>query len=387
MRIYQINVDNFKSLLNFELKLSKFSCLIGLNGSGKSTVLQLFDFLAQQFNGDISGWLVQKHWSAIELNSRLSNKSNIDFTIRLTHEGVDIEWHASFNRKLLRCTKERITWNNNLLLNVKDGRYSVYGLANQHIEQNLFNSDISFSYQGSILSQLKEEQLPNELYLVKNFFRQIYALDMLSPELLRQRTRESRGTFGLGGEKFSAFMHDRGVEKRQKLTDKLKKVYPQLEFIDSKSLRSGWKQMNISEVFGGKSISTEARHINDGLLRMMAVFAQLAYSGGFMLLDEIENGINPELIEFLLDSLVESSLQVLVTTHSPVILNYLDDSIAKEGVIYLYKTDLGSTKSVRFFDIPSMMKKLEIMGPGEAYEDTLLNELSSEILAMNQVIS
>jgi AAA15 family ATPase/GTPase len=373
MRIYQINVDNFKSLLNFELKLSKFSCLIGLNGSGKSTVLQLFDFLAQQFNGDISGWLVQKHWSAIELNSRLSNKSNIDFTIRLTHEGVDIEWHASFNRKLLRCTKERITWNNNLLLNVKDGRYSVYGLANQHIEQNLFNSDISFSYQGSILSQLKEEQLPNE--------------DMLSPELLRQRTRESRGTLGIGGEKFSAFLHELGVEKRQKLTDKLKKVYPQLEFIDSKSLRSGWKQMNISEVFGGKSISTEARHINDGLLRMMAVFAQLAYSGGFMLLDEIENGINPELIEFLLDSLVESSLQVLVTTHSPVILNYLDDSIAKEGVIYLYKTDLGSTKSVRFFDIPSMMKKLEIMGPGEAYEDTLLNELSSEILAMNQVIS
>lgn len=45
MKITHIKVDNFKSLVDFNLPLAKFSCLVGLNSSGKSTVLQFFDFL------------------------------------------------------------------------------------------------------------------------------------------------------------------------------------------------------------------------------------------------------------------------------------------------------------------------------------------------------
>jgi predicted ATPase len=57
MRIKHIKVDNFKSLVDFDLPLAKFSCLVGLNGAGKSTILQFFDFLSQQVKGDMNGWL------------------------------------------------------------------------------------------------------------------------------------------------------------------------------------------------------------------------------------------------------------------------------------------------------------------------------------------
>ena len=63
MRLKTIAVNNFKSLVNFTLPMAKFSCLIGLNGVGKSTVLQFADFLAQQVRGDIKGWLNERHWS------------------------------------------------------------------------------------------------------------------------------------------------------------------------------------------------------------------------------------------------------------------------------------------------------------------------------------
>ena len=53
MKIKSISVDNFKSLVSFNLTLAKFNCLVGLNSSGKSTVLQFFDFLAQQVKGDL----------------------------------------------------------------------------------------------------------------------------------------------------------------------------------------------------------------------------------------------------------------------------------------------------------------------------------------------
>ena len=144
-------------------------------------------------------------------------------------------------------------------------------------------------------------------------------------------------------------------------------------------MQSGWKKLTIQETFQNISVKTEARHVADGFLRMLAIFAQLSKTQNFLLLDEIENGINPELIEFLMDSLVEAPLQVLVTTHSPMVLNYLEDDIAAQGVVYLYKDEDGKTQAIRFFDIPSMREKLTVMGPGEAYEDTLLTELLNKI--------
>lgn len=111
----------------------------------------------------------------------------------------------------------------------------------------------------------------------------------------------------------------------------------------------------------------------------MAILAELESPGRFVLFDEIENGINPELVEFLIDHLVKSKSQVLVTTHSPLILNYLDDETARRGVIHLYRNRQGHTKAIPLFAIPSLAEKLKFMGPGEAFVDTDLTRLAVEI--------
>jgi AAA15 family ATPase/GTPase len=72
--ITSIKIDNFKSLVDFELQLSKFNCLVGLNGAGKSTVLQAIDFLSQLIKGDITGWLKERQWDKGDLNSKLTKK-------------------------------------------------------------------------------------------------------------------------------------------------------------------------------------------------------------------------------------------------------------------------------------------------------------------------
>ena len=166
MKVTRIKIDNFKSLVDFELKLSKFACLVGLNGSGKSTVLQCFDFLAQQCKGDIQAWLDIRHWSAADLNSRLSHKSNIDFTVDLKdNAGQKMGWSCSFNRKELRCTRESIAVNGRQVLKVEDGYFSVSveGIPSSQ-------KHIDFFYQGSILSQLEEAHLPRHLLEFKHFF-------------------------------------------------------------------------------------------------------------------------------------------------------------------------------------------------------------------------
>ncbi len=390
MRIEHIYVDNFKSLVDFDLPLAKFNCLVGLNGAGKSTVLQFFDFLSQQVKGNLSGWLEKRQWKPSDLNSKLSRKQNITFEIVLdTSFGIDVKWLVSFNRQTLRCTTEQLIWNGSLILKVKDGSYQIWSpewvksggfLATQ--PKFALSGIIPFDYQGSIISQISESKLPFEIVEVKKFFSDLHALDLLAPELLRQRTRNAGNSLGLGGEKLSAFLHEIGEEKRTSIQQNLAKVYPQFKHLDSSALRSGWKSITVHEQFGDVLVKTEARHVADGLLRMLAVFAQLSKEQSFLLLDEIENGVNPELIEFLVDQLVAAQPQVLITTHSPMVLNYMEDDVAIEGIIYIYKQPSGATKAIRLFDIPSMRKKLEVMGPGEVYEDTLLTQLNQEISEM-----
>jgi predicted ATPase len=418
MKIKSIKVDNFKSLVNFELPLAKFSCLVGLNSAGKSTVLQFFDFLSQQFRGDLSGWLKNRQWDSSDLNSKLTRKQNISFEVVLSHNGVhgieiELIWSASFNRKTLRCTSEQVAYRaintenivtdlqltfdigNKLLLKVEDGNYYVWTLKENIREVTVRHSspylvltqtneivlsgEIPFEYQGSVMSQIKESQLPTELLELKKFFIDLHALDLLAPELLRQRTRDAGNSLGLGGEKLSAFLHEIGEAKRVSIQAKLAKIYPRFRHLDILSLRSGWKSLTVQEQFSDTIVKTEARHVADGFLRMLAVFAQLSKEQSFLLLDEIENGVNPELIEFLVDELVGAIPQVLITTHSPMVLNYLEDEVAIEGVIYIYKGKNGATQAIRLFDIPSMREKLTVMRAGEVYEDTLLTQLDREI--------
>lgn len=386
-QIKRIEVENFKSLVDFRIDLAKFTCLIGMNGSGKSTVLQLIDFLSQLVRGDMKEWIAERKWRATDLKSKLTKKMNIDFCVAFVNQHGEPagRWNASYNPNRNCCTTERLDLLDHLLETSK-GKVAITDLTAGRTK----TYEITFSYEGSILSALKEELLPPSILECKRMLAGVKSLDLLAPEHLRQRTRESSGTLGRGGHNLSAFLYEMSDRKRLNLIDRLKQAYPHLDGLHAKSLRSGWKQIEISETYEGPdtglfpTMVTEARHINDGMLRLIAILAELQSEYRFLLFDEIENGINPELVEFVLNALVSAEKQVVVTTHSPMILNYLEDETARQGVIYLYKSDRGHTKSIPFFSIPSLAEKLAVMGPGEAFVDTNLTELSAEIATLTE---
>ena len=385
LRIRSLEVNNFKSLVDFELTLAKFSCLIGLNGVGKSTILQFIDFLSQLVRGDMKGWLDERQWKPRDLKSKLSAKKNVEFCVRF-HDAKGKpagRWEAHYNPGSGRCTWERIDMLDFVLETTSD-EVRLLKVNDRFPNEKDWKSSINFDYEGSILSSLKESLLPQSVLDCKQFFKAAESLDMLTPERLRQRTRDANGSLGHGGRNLSAFLFDLGASGQGELVKQLKRAYPQLRQIFVKSIRSGWKQLHAREMFGDIKLWTEARHINDGLLRLLAILAEMASTHSMILFDEIENGINPEVVEFVIDILVKAKQQVLVTTHSPMILNYLEDDQAKKGVIYLYKTAQGYTRSIPFFSIPSLKKKLTVMGPGEAFVDTNLTQLAEEIAGMSE---
>ena len=379
IRISRIEIDNFKSLVDFAIDLPKFSCIIGLNGSGKSTVLQALDFVSQLAIGNMAAWLKERRWIASELKSKLSQKKNIEFRVEFWDDENELEcvWEGSYNPAKNRCIRERFESPTEWISVSKD----ILDIGATGTNDQV--SKIAFEYEGSVVSQLKEALVPDSIQATLNLMKSVQSLDLLSPEWLRQRTRESSGTLGLGGQNLASFIHEMDDNHKKRLYEKLRHVYPSLSSFQVRSRQSGWKQLEIREEYSlvdhVTGLTTEARHMNDGMLRLIAIFAELESEHGFLLFDEIENGINPELVEFLLENLVTSQKQVLVTTHSPMILNYLADEVATQGVIYLYKDTNGHTHSIPFFSIPSLAEKLTVMGPGEAFVDTNLNELVREI--------
>jgi hypothetical protein len=320
--------------------------------------------------GDVDSWLSKRGWSASDLHSKFSTGSNIIIAITVQIKSGDIlSWVGSFNRSTLSCTTERVFNVDDNLFQLLRGKYSILDAPPSKVE---------FNYTGSILSVLKDEALHPDIVEVKDIISNIKSLELLSPHLMRYSLREVATDIGTGGEKLSPFLYNIKGKEREKLTNLLREFYPSVIDFKVKQERAGWKKLSIIESFNGEIVETDAKHVNDGLLRILAILAQAGSGNSTLLFDEVENGVNPEIVERLVHVLQNAGQQVIVTTHSPMILNYLSDEVAKESVHFIYRTVSGGTRSRPLFSIPKMAKKLEIMGPGEAFVDTSLSDLTIE---------
>jgi hypothetical protein len=399
--ITRFHIDNFKSLVDFDLPplphpLGAFTCLVGLNGAGKSTVLQAFDFLGELARGDIAAWLRERDWNKADLTSRFLKKQLISFRLELQAGALGtVQWEGAYNVPLQRCTAEAVRAGGVDVLKIGEHTLHVAGPEPKALLQYPLQG---LDYQGSTLSVLKADRLHPAVHLLKEWVGGLRSLDMLSPQAMRRRAKEG-ADIGAGGERLSAYLHGLAKPAQERLLATLKQFYPQLEGWTTTALRAGWKDLRVSEGYldaNRKPLETGARQINDGLLRILAVLSQVeggaptpsgtdsAGSPGdwtrraCVLFDEIENGINPELMPRLVEELLQSDRQVIVTTHSPLVLNFLPDPVARQAVILLFRNPLGHTKAVRLFDLPSAERRLRLLGPGEVFVDLDLHELPAE---------
>ena len=378
--IESVRIVNFKSLGEVTVRLGQFNCLIGMNGAGKSSVLQAFDFLSQLMLGDIDDWLTQRGWRMADLHCKLRKESNITFNIGFrASSGALLTWIGVFNRTLLRCSSESM-----FLAGGGPDRVIFRADAKTFHIDGKRNQDIAFTYQGSLLSALKETELSAPMLEVRNALRRIRSLELLSPHLLRKSARTSDHDIGAGGEKLSAYLDNIKGDRKNALIVLLQRFYPALVDFKVTSQRSGWKKLSVVEQFENHKLETEATHLNDGLLRILAVLTQADSDRSMILLDEIENGINQEIVQTLVDTLLASPQQLVVTTHSPLLLNYLPDDVAREAVQLIYKTPEGETRIRKFFDIARIAEKLHVMGPGDAFVDTDLKLLTQECIEQDR---
>lgn len=376
--ITRIKVRNFKSLADFEItNLSKFTCLIGLNGSGKTTLLQFLDFVRALLQGRIKEWFEQHKWNASDIITFSSDKRIVEFEIDVTDSGDTQTWFARFNIQEMRCTKE------SLVIKRQDQTTADIAFYSEN-KLKLFGNDYplppNFKQQGSIFSILHPlPATPAAIFASKTF-------GVLDPASIAQSTQtkaklknvevKSDG-YGLVG-----FISKLTEKQQSDLFEKLHEFYPAVKNHKIRKQHFGWKNLLLNEI---ENAFFDASHLSYGTLRLLLILSQYYSENECLFFDEIENGINQELVEKLLDVLQNfNGKQVLVTTHSALVLNYLTDETAKESVVLLFKDPVGHTHAVKFFEIPKIAKQIEFMAPGQIMSQTNLIELSSNLAAQGE---
>ena len=235
---------------------------------------------------------------------------------------------------------------------------------------------------------------PAELYAVKKFFTQSSSYELLAPD--RMREKGSRGDvkdIGMGGEKLAAYINSMTATQKSQLNKMFSELIGYSAKTTTETKRPGWVELFINEGFSAAKTKIKAAHISDGLLRLLGLIAasvpedkdkQLQLSdivldipdSGFILLDEIEDGINPYLtgkvIAMLRMAACDFNKQIIITTHSPVMLNHF----RQDEIIFMWRDGEGQIHAKPMFITEEMLDTLDCFNPGEVW----LNYSKDEIL-------
>jgi predicted ATPase len=137
----------------------------------------------------------------------------------------------------------------------------------------------------------------------------------------------------------------------------------------------------VKERWGKSSAKFNARQASDGLLRLIAVASlyELETPPSILLLDEIENGLHPSILEGFVGMLQEladesdGATQVIATSHSVLALNFVG---SPEQVLLVHRDRDGFSRVTPVTSLPTFEKLRRHFDLGEMIynvgEDRLL---------------
>jgi predicted ATPase len=397
----KLTIRNFKAIQDMTIEFTPLTVLIGENGCGKSTILQALDFLCSVSSRDIPEYLRERGWSFDELKSQANDGFNKPvefislFEFKTNKKAVQVEWFLFID---LIDTK----WNIREEIRADGEGVISYGkipIVDGHlVTPNTSNPFKSIKLESSLL-KIADDSISESgidltpITMLQDFFSFSSSYELLSPQNIRNGLKNPQGhlyyDIGINGEVLAQCIDNMSETDKQLLNKTLSELTGQNLSVGTMDYGNKIKIL-LNEKINDTEISVNSSHISDGLLRFIAFsvisqnynFPLLSYTDqrGLILLDEIEDGINPyltdKIINLLRVTIKNSGRQIIVTTHSPVILNDFNH----EEIVFLWKDKNGSVHSRKFFETEEMKSLLEALNPGEVWinleKEDILERLS-----------
>lgn len=326
--IRRIYVDNFKCLVNFELRLQPLSLLVGTNGVGKSAVLDVLFALRQLLSGEakildpgIFPASSRTRWQAVPVQvvEVDATVNDVDYRYRLEIE------HSSETRRA-RVVLETLEIEGRPLFAFKDGEVRLY--RDNHSAGPVFPADWSESALARVAARPDNRRLTAFL----EFMRKIVVCGLYPRAGTAESTTEEPLLVRDGGN-FSAWYRHITQERQDLLPgywQAIQEVVPGLRSLRLE--RVGLEARALLAVFDEGRGRYELRldELSDGQRALLTLYALLhltAEQGTALFLDEPENyvalaEIQPWLVA-LADACGASIPQAVLCSHHPELIDYL----------------------------------------------------------------
>jgi predicted ATPase len=403
----QIQIKNFKVIKDSSLlDLQPLTVLIGRNGSGKSSLIEALDWLGlavaegaevatepfQNINDVLSGWRTKK-------SPNLSIKLAADPQDISAGEGVvyQVEVNAAKDSGMPTIVYEELVVKN------RDGDSPLIRTVGD-ARQRRFNVEITEKPNVTDVRERKDRELetlaptafeedwvvttnPDRLALsdmdpvrdragdfVKEFLERAVFL-RLNPRSIASftspRMKYSPRLLDDEGSRLASLLGTLDEETLEILVEKLAFIIKGANSLESHrpSGPADRRYFTFVESLGSRKapLKVPAWLLSEGTRRVTAILAVLLHDKPppLLCIEEIENGLDPWTIKYVLDELtgaVERGTQVIITTHSPYLLNLFPP----DNILFCDRTPQGVT-----FTPVNQLPDLEViqtrMGVGDLY--------------------
>jgi predicted ATPase len=340
-RLERISIKGFRRLQQVDIEMRDLVVMIGANGSGKTSFLDVLSLLSASAKGDLTETLQRKGGLNQILTRGKNSHIEIAISIYKTLETLPLKYELV----LLPIRTAHEIMKESLFRRIP----SVYNNSRGLDIKYLINSrgvDIKYYHQNGVdflkptwehnpletsLSQVPKMNLEEE-ELRKNLANCVYygALDIAesSPIRLPQAMRPAKLP-GANGESLVSclyYLRETDLERFEMIEDVLSTAFSDFERLNFPPVAAGtismtWKDKNFSEPM-------YVHELSEGTLRFLWLATLLLSQDlpTITLLDEPEVSLHPELLRHLVYLMREAAkhTQLIVATHSDRLIRFLD---------------------------------------------------------------
>lgn len=367
-RLVSLRVKNFRALKDVEItSITPITVLLGANGSGKSTVFDVFAFMSECFESGLrKAW--DRRGRAKELKTRGSD-GPVTVELKFKEPGYPpVTYHLAVDevRGAPVVVEEWLQW--------RRGRQ--YGAPYRFLDYRLGQGkaisgelpddqdtriDIPLSAPDLIavnaLGQFAEHP---RVAALRAFITGWYVSYLSIDETRGQPETGPDERLSRSGDNLAnvvQYLAEQHPATLARIFQVLRERIPRIERVMAEPMADGRLLLQFKDAPFESPIL--ARFASDGTLKMLA-YLVLLYGPNppsFVGIEEPENFLHPRLLPILAEECRAASerAQFLVTTHSP----FFVDAMRPNEVRILYRDEAGYTKAVRASDIRGVLTFIE----------------------------
>jgi predicted ATPase len=386
--ITEIEIEGFKSLEKVRLKLGRFNLFIGTNGSGKSNFLEALRVLqgigygftiSEILNGKPRG-VTNEVWTGVRGGSararyqgkRATAVGGVQFNLKLsTQEFPALQYYIWLLPTPGEVQEEELRKSSESVFERDLGALALDRAPGEEVEISGFDPT-----RPALVSLLGLDIPPQHRPVIQACRQALGNMQRIDPFPAKLRDYSQLGAVRMGeqGEDFAAVVGSilENEELHAAYLSWLQQLTP-TEIDDITILKGAVGEPLFAIRENGQMIP--ATVLSDGTLRFAAITAAFFQRSmpDVLMIEEIENGIHPTrlrlLVELLKSQSKESGPQVFATTHSPVVLAWLDESDYETTFFCKRDEETGASIIRPLSEIPRLVELVKKYPLGDLFTE------------------